>query len=368
MKVRDIMTSGSLATATLDATLEEIANMMKAENVGAIPVLDDEEKLAGLITDRDIVVRAIAEGEDPTECTAEDILSGQMHTIGPDADVLEAIDLMSRHQVRRLPVVEEEQVVGILSLGDVSVKSGQEEAGEALEEISSGVRRTQSGEAGQSGPENRQQQSGRESDQGNRGRSTSGRSNQPSGGGDQRRQSPGEQVAEEESEYQSTHQDTSVRGTPQMGGTRSESGLSGRVRNAPQSRQSFTDDLVNTESEEEPEFQNAGGGQARQRANKQEINARAGKARSGQQSSFRGQQKSSTRGQQQSSTRGRQDSSVRGRDSGKVRGEDAGRSRGGNAQGISNRSARQENQRQQKAAPVRAEGKNPRSSNKRKAS
>lgn len=273
MKVREIMTSGSLATATLDATLEEIANMMKAENVGAIPVLDDDEKLAGLITDRDIVIRAIAEGEDPTECTAEDILSEQLHTIGPDADVLEAIDLMSRHRVRRLPVVEEEQVVGILSLGDVSVKSGQEGAGEALEEISIGV------------------------------------------------------------------------------------------------RQGFTDELVNAEGEEEPEVQNAGGGQARQRA-RQDIKARAGKARSekarsGQQSSSRGRQQSSARGRQDSSTRGRQGSSARGRDSVQVRSEDAGRSGGGNAQGISNRSVRQENQRQQKVAPMRAEGK-PRGQNKRK--
>ena len=114
MKVREIMTSGSLATATLDTTLEEIANMMKAGDLGAVPVLDDDEKLAGIITDRDIVIRAIAEGEDPAECTAEDILSEELHTIEPDADVEDAAELMSRHQIRRLPVVEEEEVIGIL--------------------------------------------------------------------------------------------------------------------------------------------------------------------------------------------------------------------------------------------------------------
>ena len=132
MKVRDIMTSGSIATATLDTTIEELANMMKSEDVGAIPVLDDDDKLAGIITDRDIVVRAIAEGEDPTECTAEDIISEQLHTSEPDADLQEAIELMSRNQIRRLPVVEEDQVIGIISLGDVSVKGQNEDAGEVL--------------------------------------------------------------------------------------------------------------------------------------------------------------------------------------------------------------------------------------------
>ncbi len=315
MKVREIMTSGSLATATLDTTLEEIANMMKAEDVGAIPVLDNDEKLAGIITDRDIVVRAIAEGQDPTECTAEDILSEQLHTIEPDADLGDALELMSRHQIRRLPVVEEEQVVGIISLGDVSVKSQPEQAGEALEEISEGVR----------------EQLGRRN-----------RAREMSGGRTQRmqEQSSGERVAEEETKYQRGHQDTAIRrGTAQMGSSRAESKQAGRVRHQSQSRQTMQNDLVDVEGEEEPQFQNAGGGQSRKRANQQKI-----------------------------AVRGRQDSSARGRDSGPVRGEDAGRSSRGKTQGITNRSSRQENQRQQKVAPVRAEGRNPRNQSKRRAS
>lgn len=332
MKVREIMTSGSLATATLDTTVEEIANMMKSEDVGAIPVLDDDEKLAGIITDRDIVVRAIAEGEDPTECTAEDILSEQLHTIEPDADLQQAIELMSRHQIRRLPVVEEDQVIGIISLGDVSVKSQPHEAGEALEDISEGVRQ-------QSGRENRQEQTGRNRQQ-QSGRETRGR--EMNGGRNNQRtqgQSAGEQVAEEETEYQRGHQDTAIRrGTAQMGSSRAESKQAGRVRNQSQSRQTMQNELVDVEGEEEPEFQNAGGGQSRQRANKQNVTAR-----------------------------GRQESSARGRDSGAVRGENATRSGRGNTQGITNRSSRQENQRQQKVAPMRAEGKNPRG-NKRRAS
>jgi CBS domain-containing protein len=323
MKVREIMTSGSLATATLDTTLEEIANMMKAEDVGAIPVLDDDEKLAGIITDRDIVVRAIAEGEDPTECTAEDILSEQLHTIAPDADVQEAVQLMSQHQIRRLPVIKDEAVIGIISLGDLSVKSQRQQASEALEDISEGVR----------------QQSGRDRGDGDQSNSAGDREEQG--------QSSGEQVAEEETDYQRGAQDTAIRrGTAQMSSSRAESRQAGRVRNQSKSRQTIENEQVDVEGEEEPRFQNAGGGQARQRANKQNATSRP----------------------KQNSSRGRQDSSARGRDAGQVRGEDGGRKSRGNTQGITNRSSRQENQRQQKVAPMRAESKTGRSQGKRRAS
>jgi CBS domain-containing protein len=140
MKVSDIMTSEGLATATLDTTLAEIAMRMRDENVGAIPIVDEDEKLAGIITDRDIVVRGIAEGENPDECTAEDILSEQLHTIQPHADIEEAAELMARHQIRRLPVVENAIIVGMISLGDIAVKSEEDEAAAALEDISVGVR------------------------------------------------------------------------------------------------------------------------------------------------------------------------------------------------------------------------------------
>src|SRR5215470_12723295 len=140
MKVRDIMTSEELATATLDNTLEEIANMMRDENVGAIPVLDEDDNLAGIITDRDIVVRAIAEGQDPCSCTAEEILSEELHTIEPDAALEEAADLMARHKIRRLPVVESGTIIGMISLGDISVKADDERAADALEDISEGVK------------------------------------------------------------------------------------------------------------------------------------------------------------------------------------------------------------------------------------
>jgi hypothetical protein len=149
--------------------------------------------------------------------------------------------------------------------------------------------------------------------------------------------SSGEQVAEQETEYQRTHQDTSVSGTPQMGGSRAESKLAERAPNQSKSQQTISNDMVNVEGEEEPEAQNAGGGQSRVRAN-----------------------------QQDNGPRGRDGSSVRGRESGQVRGEDAGGS--DKEQGISNRSSRDEVQRQQKVAPGRAKSKSTRNSNQRRAS
>jgi hypothetical protein len=150
------------------------------------------------------------------------------------------------------------------------------------------------------------------------------------------KKSSGEQVAEQETEYQRTHQDTSISGMPQMGGSRAESKLAGRAPNQSKSQQTIINDIVNVEGEEEPESQNAGGGQSRVRAN-----------------------------QQDNGPRGRDSSSVRGRDSGQVRGEDAGGS--DKEQGISNRSSRQEVQRQQKVTPGRTKSESMRSPSQRRA-
>src|SRR5512140_3305848 len=105
MKVWEIMTA-EVATANPDTSLREIANMMREEDTGAIPVLDGDE-LAGIVTDRDIVIRCVAEGRDPEDTTAEDILSERLETVEPDADVEEASTLMAKRQIRRLPVVQD---------------------------------------------------------------------------------------------------------------------------------------------------------------------------------------------------------------------------------------------------------------------
>jgi predicted transcriptional regulator len=113
---------------------------MRDEDTGAIPIVEDEQ-LCGIVTDRDIVIRCIAEGKDPAEITVDQILSEDLETIDPDADVQEAADLMARKQIRRLPVVEEGCLVGVVSLGDIAVKHEDEQAaGEALQEVSQGVK------------------------------------------------------------------------------------------------------------------------------------------------------------------------------------------------------------------------------------
>src|SRR5512140_830321 len=104
MKVREIMTAEP-RYAALDTTLEEIAMLMKEEDVGVIPVVDNEQ-VAGVVTDRDIVVRCIAAGKNPSECTAEDIMSEEVRSVAPDANVDEAADIMGEAQIRRLPVIE----------------------------------------------------------------------------------------------------------------------------------------------------------------------------------------------------------------------------------------------------------------------
>ena len=99
-----------------ETTIEELACMMRDEDVGASPVLEDG-RLLGIVTDRDIVVRCVAEGGDPGEMTAEDIISENVGTIDPETDIEEAARLMAERQIRRLPVIEEE-LVGMISLGD----------------------------------------------------------------------------------------------------------------------------------------------------------------------------------------------------------------------------------------------------------
>lgn len=139
MKVRDLMTE-RIVKAEPETTLEENAMMMKTENTGAIPVVDEDE-LIGIVTDRDIVMRCVAEGGDPSDMTAEDIVSEEVENIDPDSEIEEALELMSEKQIRRLPVVENGELVGMLSIGDIAVKQrDQEESGRALKDLSQGVK------------------------------------------------------------------------------------------------------------------------------------------------------------------------------------------------------------------------------------
>lgn len=120
---------------TLLDNVFEVAVKMKELNVGAIPIVDNE-KLVGMITDRDIVVRGVAE-KHPGSTKVEDIMSDKLITISADATTNEAANLMAEHQIRRLPVVEGDKLVGIVSLGDFAIrKMTDDQAKEALSEIS----------------------------------------------------------------------------------------------------------------------------------------------------------------------------------------------------------------------------------------
>jgi CBS domain-containing protein len=113
----------------------EVAVKMKELNVGAIPIVD-EEKLVGMITDRDIVIRGVAE-KHPGSTKVEDIMSDKLITITADSSTQEAAKLMADHQIRRLPVVEGDKLIGIVSLGDFAIrKMTDDQAKEALTEIS----------------------------------------------------------------------------------------------------------------------------------------------------------------------------------------------------------------------------------------
>ena len=140
MKVSEVMTT-EVESVQMNSTLEEVASIMKMENVGAVPVVDEDDDLVGIITDRDIVVRCVAEGKNPAETNVEEVLSHELETIEPDVDVEEAAQLMAERQIRRLPVCEDGELVGMLSIGDLAVKSRRVEASsDVLREVSKGVK------------------------------------------------------------------------------------------------------------------------------------------------------------------------------------------------------------------------------------
>ena len=138
MKISEIMTT-EIKKATPDNTLADIAAMMRDEDVGALPVVQDGE-LRGIVTDRDIVVRAIAEGKEPTTTTVQEVLSQELESVEPDDDVEDAADLMASRQIRRLPVVQRGKLIGMVSLGGIAVKHEESTASHALEGVSEGVK------------------------------------------------------------------------------------------------------------------------------------------------------------------------------------------------------------------------------------
>jgi CBS domain-containing protein len=133
-KIRDIMTKDVESCSLLD-NVYEVAVKMKELNVGAIPIVD-QDKLVGMITDRDIVLRCVAE-KHPASSKVEEIMSNNLFTISADATSREAVKMMAEHQIRRLPVVEGDKLIGIVSLGDFAIRElTDDQAKQALTEIS----------------------------------------------------------------------------------------------------------------------------------------------------------------------------------------------------------------------------------------
>lgn len=130
--VREVMTAKPLALQA-GTTLTEAAKAMRDHDVGTIVLLRDDE-ITGIVTDRDITVRAVAEGMDPNQTVLAQVSSQELTTISPSTSLNEAVELMRSHAVRRLPVVEDGRPIGIVSIGDLAV---ERDSGSALADISS---------------------------------------------------------------------------------------------------------------------------------------------------------------------------------------------------------------------------------------
>jgi CBS domain-containing protein len=128
------MTPSVRSVAPTDS-LTDAAAAMRDEDVGSLPVVEGDRVL-GIITDRDIVVRAVAERADPQTAKVGDVSSGDPVAVEPDADLDEALELMARHRVRRLPVVEDGRLVGVVAQADVALAAKEKDSGKMLEEIS----------------------------------------------------------------------------------------------------------------------------------------------------------------------------------------------------------------------------------------
>jgi CBS domain-containing protein len=133
--IRDVMTSNPSAIEA-DKNVADAAKLMRDEDVGLTPVVEGG-RLVATLTDRDIAVRVVAEGKDPQSTRVRDVASSDLVTIDPDQELDEALRLMAQHQVRRLPVVEEDgRLVGVVAQADVAKEGDNRRTGDVVERIS----------------------------------------------------------------------------------------------------------------------------------------------------------------------------------------------------------------------------------------
>jgi CBS domain-containing protein len=119
-KIRDIMTRNPVMLRG-DATVQEAARAMRERDIGSVLVVEDGGKLSGIVTDRDIVVRGVAEGKDLTRTTLREVFSEALAHLTPEDEVDNAIKLMAKKGIRRIPVIEGDRAVGVISLGDLAL-------------------------------------------------------------------------------------------------------------------------------------------------------------------------------------------------------------------------------------------------------
>jgi CBS domain-containing protein len=132
--VRDVMTSNP-TTCSAEASVADAATVMAQEDLGPLPITEGD-RLVGILTDRDIVIRVIAEGRDPQSTTVGQVASTDLVTVSPDENLDRALQLLAEQQVRRLPVVEGETLVGVVSQADIARQGNDRATGQVVEQIS----------------------------------------------------------------------------------------------------------------------------------------------------------------------------------------------------------------------------------------
>lgn len=136
MLVKDLMTKEMVFANTTDSVFD-VAKMMKTHNIGCVPVVADGDKVLGMVTDRDIVLNIAKFNLDTAKTLASSIMSEKVYSVRPGADIEDALALMKKQKIRRLPVIENERLMGMISIGDIAVTNDYSmEISEAISEIS----------------------------------------------------------------------------------------------------------------------------------------------------------------------------------------------------------------------------------------
>ena len=135
---RDIMNAGATCVGE-DQTLMQAAQMMRDMNVGSLPICGNDKKLHGIITDRDIVVKCLAEGMDPNTCTAGQLAQGHLTWVDADTDMTQIVELMGQQQVKRMPVIEDHMLIGMISESDLARHLDEHELSRFVERVFAGA-------------------------------------------------------------------------------------------------------------------------------------------------------------------------------------------------------------------------------------